>query len=280
MDENPFGRPVNTSVFRPFAVAAFVAALAGAACSASTRNAVPPGTQQPDQFLLERGNAAIADKKWLTAREYYKQVTETYTQSPIRPDAKLGIGDTYLGEGSTESLILAIAEFQEFLSFYPTHPRADYAQYKLGIAHFRQMRSPQRDQTETRDAVREFQTFVTRYPDSTLLPEVKTKLRESRDRLGTSELEVGKFYYRVRWYPGAIDRLTTLLKSDPEFSRRDGAYYYLGDAMYKWGRPAEALPYFERLVQEFEQSDYLRDAKKRIDEIKNAPAPASNASLR
>jgi len=268
---------VNISAFRPLAVAALVAALAGAACSASTRNAVPPGTQQPDQFLLERGNAALADKKWLTAREYYKQVTETYTQSPIRPDAKLGIGDTYLGEGSTESLILAIAEFQEFLSFYPTHPRADYAQYKLAMAHFRQMRSPQRDQTETRDAVREFETFVTRYPDSTLLPEVKSKLRESRDRLGTSELEVGKFYYRVRWYPGAIDRLSTLLKNDPEFSRRDGAYFYLADSMYKLGRPAEALPYFERLVQEFEQSDFLEDAKKRIGEIKNSAAAASTA---
>ena len=50
--------------------------------------------------------------------------------------------------------MLAINEFREFLSFYPTQPRADYAQYKLGMAHFRQMRAPQRDQTETRDAIR------------------------------------------------------------------------------------------------------------------------------
>ena len=69
------------------------------------------------------------------------QVTETYTQSPYRPDAKLGIGDTYLGEGTPEALVLALNEFQEFLAFYPTHPRADYAQYKLGMTHFRQMRS-------------------------------------------------------------------------------------------------------------------------------------------
>ena len=53
-------------------------------------------------------------------------------QSPYRPDAKLGIGDTYLGEGTREALVLAINEFREFLSFYPTNPRADYAQYKLG----------------------------------------------------------------------------------------------------------------------------------------------------
>ena len=32
------------------------------------------------------------------------------------------------------------------------------------MAHFYQMRAPMRDQTETRDAIRELQTFLTRYP--------------------------------------------------------------------------------------------------------------------
>ena len=76
---------------------------------------------EPDQFLFDKGTEALNDKKWLTAREFFKQVTETYTQSPYRPDAKLGIGDTYLGEGTAEALVLAINEFREFLSFYPTN---------------------------------------------------------------------------------------------------------------------------------------------------------------
>lgn len=252
-------------------------ALASACASANGRQAVPPGTPQPDQFLYERGTQALDNKKWLTAREFFKQVTETYTQSPVRPDAKLGIGDTYLGEGSPESLVLAIAEFQEFLSFYPTHPRADYAQYKLAMAHFKQMRAPQRDQTETRDAIREFENFVTRYPNSSLMPEVRDRLREAKDRLSEAEFEVGRFYYRIHWWPGAIDRLSSLLKDDPQFTGRDGAYYYLGESLMKVNRTAEALPLYEKLVSEFEQSDYLEDARKRITEIKNAP-PASPAA--
>jgi outer membrane protein assembly factor BamD len=258
---------------RAFAGMVLAAGLAlSTGCAATGRGAVPPGTAQPDQFLFDKGNEALERKRWLTAREFFKQVTETYTQSPLRPDAKLAVGDTYLGEGSTEALVLAIAEFQEFLSFYPTNARADYAQYKLGMAHFRQMRSPQRDQSETRDALREFQTFVNRYPKSELMPEVKARLRETRDRLSTSELEVGRFYFRIRWYPGAIDRLTLLLKDDPEFSGRDEAYFYLGEALLKVSRSAEALPLFEKLVQEFEQSAHLEDARRRIEEIKNAPA--------
>jgi outer membrane protein assembly factor BamD len=237
-------------------------------CAGNRRNTVPPGTTQPDQFLFDRGNALLKDRKWVTSREFFKQLTETYTQSPLRPDAKLAIGDSYLGEGSGEALVLAQNEFQEFLSFYPTHPRADYAQYKLAMTHFRQMRAPQRDQSETRDTIRDLQAFVTRYPNSSLMPEVRTKLREARDRLGAADYEVGVFYFRQRWYPGAVDRLSTLIKGDPEFTGRDGAYFYLGESLMKLSRPAEALPFYEKVIAEFKESEYLEDARKRVDTVK------------
>ena len=239
-------------------------------CAGQGRRSLPTGTSEPDKFLFDKGTAALEQKKWLTAREFFKQVTETYTASPYRPDAKLGIGDTYLGEGTAEALVLAINEFREFLSFYPTHRRADYAQYKLGMAHFRQMRHAQRDQTETREAVKEFEAFVARYPTSSLMPEVKARLRESRDRLSEADYLVGYFYYRQRWYPGAIDRFKSLLKDDPAYTGRDAVYYYLADALVKTQtkREAEALTYLERLVQEFEQSEHLAEAQKRIAELK------------
>jgi outer membrane protein assembly factor BamD len=263
---------------RSVRLAAVVLALvSAAACASRAQKSVPVGTPEPDKFLFDRGSEALNNKKWLTAREFFKQVTETYTQSPYRPDAKLGIGDTYLGEGSSEALVLAINEFREFLTFYPTNRRADYAQYKLGIAHFRQMRAPQRDQTETREAIKELEAFVERYPNSSLMPEARAKLREAQDRLSDSSYLVGYFYFRQRWYPGAIDRLKSVVKDDPAFSRRDAAYFYLGESLIKMKREAEALPYFEKLVGEFEQSEYLPEAHKRIATLK-AQAQASKPS--
>lgn len=248
-----------------------VAVLAGA-CSTTTRGLVPAGTTEPDKFLYDKGTEALNKKKWLTARDYFKQLNETYTSSPIRPDAKLGIGDTYLGEGTAESLVLAINEYKEFLTFYPTNARADYAQYKLGLAHYKQMRGPERDQTETREAMQEFQAFVQRYPGSSLLPDVQTKLRETRDRLDEADYLVGFFYWRQKWYPGAIDRFKAVLKTDPAFSNRDAVYYHLADSLIKMKKEAEALPYLEKLVQEFEKSEYLTLTEKRIAELKAAQA--------
>jgi outer membrane protein assembly factor BamD len=253
---------------RLIAAAFALAATAACASSGNSRRGVPPGTAQPDKFLFDRGMAELNLKHWATAREFLKQVTETYTQSPLRPDAKLAIGDTYMGEGTAEALVLGINEYQEFLSFYPTNPRADYAQYKLGMAHFKQMRAPERDQTETRSSIREFETFTSRYPGSSLLPEVKAKLREAHDRLSESEFLVGRFYYRINWYPGAIERLTAILKQDADFTGRDGVYFYLAESLIKVKREAEALVYFEKIIDEFQQSEYLVDAHKLVAGLK------------
>ena len=59
-----------------------------------------------------------------------------------------------------------------------------------------------------------------------------------------------------------------LIKEDPEYTRRVEAYYYYTETMLKIDRPAEALPYFERLVKEFEKSEYLELSQKRVAELK------------
>ena len=251
--------------------AALLMASVLAACASGPKQP-PVGTPEPDKFLFERGTEALDDRKWLTSREYFRQLTDTYPQSPHRADAKLGIGDTFGGERTPEAFVLAANEFREFLNFFPTHPRADYAQYKLGMTHFYQMRSADRDQTETKEAIKELSAFMERFPDSALAPEARARLRDARDRLGDSEWRVGLHYYRVRWYPGAIDRWTVLLKADPQYTNRDAVLYHLADAYIKQERPAEALPLLERLLAEFEQSEYLELARKRVEELKSTVA--------
>ena len=246
----------------------FLLAIAMASGCASGPSRPPTGTPEPDKFLFERGNEALEKRRWLVAREYFRELIDTYPQTPHRADAKLGIGDTYLGEGSAESYVLALNEFREFLAFYPTHRRAGYAQFQLGMTHFRQMHSADRDQTETREAIKEFTIFVQRYPDDPMIEEGKTKLREAQDRLSQYEYNVGYHYYRSRWCPGAVDRFKALLKKDPQFTRRDSVYFYLGECYAKANQPAEALPYFDRIIKEFEQSEHLAEAQKRVEMLK------------
>jgi outer membrane protein assembly factor BamD len=246
-------------------VAAFVV-LSGCA---ARQTAPPPGTAQPDKFLFDRGTEALKEGDWMDARTYFQQIVDGYPQSPFRPEAKLGVGDSYLGEDSAASVVLAANEFREFLQFYPTNPRADYAQYKLAMSHFEQMRAADRDQTETRAALKEFDVFFQKFPNSALMPEVKKNWRIARDRLSESSYRVGMTYYRLPWYPAAIDRFREVLRDDPEYTGRDAVYFYLAESLVKTDKTAEAIPYFERLLAEFERSEHLEDAKIRLQELKN-----------
>jgi len=259
-----------------YAIVVLLALVAGA-CASGNSKKPPEGTLEPDKFLFERGTESLTRKRWLVAREYFRQLVDSYPTSQHRADAKLGIGDSYLGEHSAESFVLGINEYREFLSFFPTHERAHYAQFQLAMCSFEQMRSPMRDQTETRDAIRELQNYVTRYADKPLIGDARAKLREAKDRLADWNMGVAIHYYRIKWYPGAVGRLIPLLKEDPDYTRRDEAYYYLGETYLKIDRKAEALPYFERLVKEFEKSEYLEKAQRRVTELKSTvPAAAKD----
>jgi outer membrane protein assembly factor BamD len=238
-------------------------------CGGGTRDVSPADLPNPDRFLYDRGLAALKERKWLDAREYFRQVVDNYPQSPLRPDAKLGIGDSYLGERNAESLVLADNEYREFLTFYPLNPRADYAQYKLAMSYFEQMRSADRDQTATREALQEFETFFARFPNSELVPEAKQQWREARDRLSEHNFLVGRLYYRLGNYAGAVSRLQEVLKDDPEYTGRDAVYFYLGEIYSRSDNTkAQALPYYDRLLKEFVQSEYLERAKERLEQLK------------
>jgi len=229
------------------------------------------GSVDVDKFLYERGADALKRRKWLEAREYFRRLIDTYPRSPFRTDSKLGIGDSYLGEGRADSLVLAANEFREFLTLAPLSEKADYAQFRLAYSQVRQMLAPQRDQTATREALRELDRFRQNYPDSKYKKEADALYRQARDRLSDHEYQVGLFHLRNRMYVGAIARFVTVMDEDPGFSRRDAVIFNLGEAYDRVLRPAEAKALYELLLKDFPKSKFVRDTKKRL--AVSAPPP-------
>jgi outer membrane protein assembly factor BamD len=226
-----------------------------------------PGEREPDKYLFDRGSEALKERHWLEAREYFQRLVDQFPQSPYRQEARLGIGDAYLGEGGFDTLVLAAEKFREFLRYFPLNERADYAQYKIAVAEAEQMLSADRDQTPTLNALREIDTFVRVYPNSKYMPEVLALQKKARDLLADSEFRVGQFYFRSRWYRGAVPRFESILKENPEYERRDAVYYHLAESLLRIGRTKEAYEYFTRLVEEFKVSEYLEQAQARVTEL-------------
>jgi outer membrane protein assembly factor BamD len=264
----------RSSPGRRWVGALLLAALAslGTACGHSASDVdptlPPPGTVNPDQFLFDRGTAAMGRKHYLEALEYFRKIVDSYPQSPRRAEAKLGMGDAYLAQNRIDSDILAINQYREFLQFFPTHEKDDYAQYQICVAQSRQILSAERDQTATTEAVKQDQLFVDRYPSSAYLPEVQKLLRTAKDRLSDHELKVGLFNFHLKAYGGATDRFNYLLANNPDYTNRDVVYYYLAESLVAVKLEPAALPYYEKVVTEFPNSKYYEASKRRLATLK------------
>ena len=81
--------------------------------------------------------------------------------------------------------------------------------------------------------------------------------------------------------PGAIDRFRDVLANDPEFTRRDAVYYHLAESLYRTDKKAEALPYYERLLREFETERVPRSRRRNASRSSRAgPPPESRSVMR
>ena len=267
-NRNALSRNTNkwSSIFASLAIVATITGCGG------NELEINPIENAADTVLFERGQEAMSNENWTRAREYFETIRDNYPQSTLRDQARMHIIDTYEGEDNEVAYSAALTELREFQRLYPpTHELAPIAQYKIAMVFYNQMKIPEREQTQTRAAVQEFERFISDYAETAepeLITEARSKLREARDRLSEASFIVGRYYYRIKNYLGAMDRFRGILDDDPGYSGRAIVYYYLADSLNINGFDTEALPLFERLISEYPESEYVADATQQITTLK------------
>lgn len=239
----------------------------GLACSSRPMAEIPTGAQA-DRRLLALGQQSLEDRDWEQARTWFRQLLDSYPRSQFAGDARLGIADTYYNQRGAQNALLAATEYRDYLTFFPNHPRADYAQFQIAFGHFKRRRSADRDQEDTELAAAEFQKLLELYPNSRYAAEARVHLVECRNDLATSVLLKAEFYQDHRnWCRGAIPRLEALLRDFPDFDRRAEVRGRLGRALTDCGREQEALVHYQKIVEEHPDSPHVEGARQRIREI-------------
>lgn len=215
-----------------------------------------------DQVIWETGQKALKGKQWDVARQHFRRIVDGFPQSPLVPQARLGAGDSYFAEGGAASLTMAAAQYREFLTVFPSHPRSDYAQFQIGESYFNQKNSHDRDQTQVSQALDEYLAFLDRYPESTLTQTVRERVKACRGSLARSEFAVAHFYQKSRKaYRAAIPRYENILKNYPDFDQTDETLFRLGQCLAFSGRTMEAAPVLARLLEEYPESPFVKEAQ-------------------
>jgi outer membrane protein assembly factor BamD len=237
-----------------------------------------PG-EQPDKVLYQKALNETSHARYEVGRLTLQTLINTYPDSEYLSRAKLAIADSYYNEGGISGLTQAEAEYKDFITFFPTAPESPEAQYRIGMAHVRQMAKADRDQTEAKLADAEFKEFLLKYPDSPLIPRVKGRLRQVQEVLAQGEYYTANYYYTHNAFPAARSRFQTIIEKYPDFSGGDTALYYLGQSLEHLKKGRDAIPYYSQVITTFPLSPLVPQAKERLIAMK-APVPhATRAAL-
>jgi outer membrane protein assembly factor BamD len=231
-----------------------------------------------DRVLFEEAAKEVRKGHHDTGRLLFATIINTYPDSPFLPLAKLAIADSFFLEGTTSALIQAAQAYQDWLTFFPTDPLADDASLKVAEAEMRQMGLSDRDISHARKAEQRLKVLLQQYPQSPLRPTVEARLQEVQENLALHNLLIARFYYDVKYstgkggLKGSQSRLKEIVDKYPCFSFNDEVFYRLATTYQAEEEPDEAARYYQKLVSEYPESEFLDKAKEQLNII-GAPIP-------
>lgn len=235
-------------------------------CSAKKKVSIDPAEKGSDKTMY--GNAIkYISKNPENARLLFKEIMQLYPDSIYAGKAKLGIGDSYFKANDSASLVMAASEYQEYVSLYPYSPDAVYAKYQVGMCYFKQMRKPERDQSNTFAAIKAFEGLLQQYPGTPEADEAKKKINQCRQNLAKHYFQIGFYNFIMKSYVGAIARFKQIMDEYPDFLKNDKLLFYTGKTYLDMQDFDSALSFFQRLVGSYPKSKYAKRSQRLIIKI-------------
>ena len=245
----------------------------------------------PDKVLYDKALDATKRGHFDVARLDLQTLLNTYPDSQYQMKAKLAIADSWYKEGGTAALTQAEQEYKDFITFFPNAPEAAEAQMRVGDIYFRQMDKPDRDYSKAVHAEEEYRLMLQQFPESTLVPQAKQRLREVQEVMATREAAVAAFYSTHNNWPATIARYQTVVDTYPQYSHMDDVLIGLGDAYEAEARfvrslklpeagkarlekiyDDQAIAAYSKVVLEHSAAPHVEDARDRLDAM-NVPIP-------
>ncbi len=172
--------------------------------------------RQPDpsaKGMYEDAQDLMKKKKYEKASEAFRKIKEEHPLSEYTPLSELRRADAfYYDKNYPEAMVL----YEEFKKLHPLHAEVPFAIYQLGMCHFKQLPTVDRDQTETQKAMEQFRYLIENFPQSPHAAEGRKRLRMCQKQLAEHELYIAHFYLRFNKYRAAMGRLEGILEKYPE----------------------------------------------------------------
>jgi len=197
------------------------------------------------------------------------------------PNVIMKRAESYFEKGSYPE---AIVEYKHFLDLHRSHVLAPYAQYKIGLTHFKRFKTIDRDPEPIEESLVAFETLISEFPNSRYEEEARQKIIACHEYLAAHHLLVGKFYFNKDSYLAAAYRYEKVIDAYPEIEAAADAKYQLAMTYHNLGAQEWAADWLVDFVQHHPENKYyddgmemLADMQEEFPEILIAKYPSPDA---
>jgi len=160
-----------------------------------------------------------------------------------------------------ESYAEAIVEYKHFLDLHRNHILAPYAQYKIGVSHYKQFQTVDRDPEPLNKAIAGFERLLKEFPTTRYEAEAKETILTCKELLVQRHLMVGKFYFKRGSYLAAAHRYEKIINEFPELETTGEAMFHLAKTYQDLGIEEWTQEWLVALIRQYPESPYRSSAQ-------------------
>ncbi len=168
--------------------------------------------------------------------------------------------------------ILAGYHFSNFIKTFPASDKKEECAFMNAYCYYLESPRYSLDQSDTKSAIKELQSFINKYPDSKRKEECNNLIAKLRGKLEQKYYEISKQYFFLDDYKAAITSFDNVLKDFPDTKYREELMYLSIKASYVYAskstlnkkpeRLKSTIDAYNKFISYFpEKSRYFKDAE-------------------
>jgi outer membrane protein assembly factor BamD len=248
-------------------------------CKSKKDVELTPGERGSDKEIYQKARKQMK-RDPEKARLLFKEIMHLYPDSIYARRSKIGIADSYYRQKDSASMIMAATEYQEYVNLYPHSPDAVYAKLQIAMCYYKQVKKPGRDQTSTHQAVKALAGMIKQYPDTKEAGEAKKMMAKARLNLANHYFAIGISNFRLKAFQGAVVRFKQVIDDYPEFPNKDKLFFFTGKSYYGKRDLDSAISFFQKIVNSYPKSKYIKKAQGMIKTITQMKEKISKQQLK
>ncbi len=223
---------------------------------------------QDFRYKYEKALEYYDREDYFKALNLFDQVIPFYRGNQEAEDIAYKYGYAYYHQ---KEYIMASYYFDRFAKTYPRTERAEECMFMVPYCKYLDSPKYKLDQTNTQQAINDFQLFVNAYPTSSRVEECNQLIDELRIKLQKKEFEIAKLYLKMEKYEAAVVSFDNLLLDYPDTQYREDAMFYSIKSYYYYAhksvrskkieRYQEAADIYNQFIAMYPESEHMRDVE-------------------